>query len=178
MVISRTASRPFRRRREYVFSGSEKSKSGHFANRNTSVSYFGRKFFRFRNVGKIVILRMVSHPFRGRREYWFSGSETSLCERELGFFEFREEIFQVPICRKIVILRTVSWPFRRRQEYAFSGSEISINGHFANGNPAVWMIGKKRFSDPETSEKLVISRTVRRPFLRRRECDSSGSGTS
>ena len=45
MVISRTVSRLFRRRREYAFSVSETSKNFHLQKGKPAVSYFGRKYF-------------------------------------------------------------------------------------------------------------------------------------
>ena len=94
MFISRMASRPFRQRRENAFSSFETYKNGHLANGNPADSPVARKRFsgsetsenghfandkpfRLRNVGKMVIPRTASRPFRRRRENAFSSSETS-----------------------------------------------------------------------------------------------------
>ena len=69
MVISRTVSRLFRRRREYAFSVSETSKNCHLPNGKPAVSYFGRKYFH-------VPKRRNNEPLCQRREYAFSGSKT------------------------------------------------------------------------------------------------------
>ena len=45
MFISRTASRPFRRRREYAFSGSKTSKNCHFATGKPAVCFSETQYF-------------------------------------------------------------------------------------------------------------------------------------
>ena len=112
MVTSRTETRQFRRSGE-TFSVAE-----------TSV--------------KMDISLTVSRPFRRRREYAFSGSETSkncyFANEDPAFSARMRKIFSCPEkSEKMVISGTVSRPFRRRRENAFSSSETSKNGHFTNG---------------------------------------------
>ena len=78
-------------------------------------------------------------------------------------------VFEVRNFGEMVISRKLSRPFRRKRTKAFSSSETSQNVHFANGNPAVSPLERKRFSGPVTSGKIVISGTVSRPFRRKRE---------
>ena len=183
IVISRTVSRPFRRRREYCSSGSERPKMVTSRTGTCTIRRWGKLFHVPKLPKKKIISGPVSRPFRRRREYAFSVSETS----KNGHFAYgnpavtsfgRKHFSGAETSEKMVISRTVSWPFRRRREYAFSGSESSKNGHFANGNTADSTFGKKRFSLSETSERLIIPRAVSRPFRPRREYAFSGSETS
>ena len=98
MVTSRTRTRPFLWWRGYVF---QFGKNGHFANCKPAFSHearirsqatkvqklslrkwgrwnrlWGRTFFWFQTVEKIVISRTLDRPFRRRLEYVSSGSET------------------------------------------------------------------------------------------------------
>ena len=78
MVIFGNSKRPFRRKRENVFSRSETSKNGHFANGKLAVSPVARKCFSGPETSKkMVISGTVNRPYRRKRKNAFSSSETS-----------------------------------------------------------------------------------------------------
>ena len=151
MVISRTVSWPFRRRRENALSSFETSKNGHFVNGNPAVSPVARNRFsgsetsekngQFAN-RKPAVSPEARIPFLKLRNV----QKWSLLEWEPGGFAGGEEtFFRLRNVGKMVISRKVSRPFRWRRETASSNSESSKNGHFANGNTAVSYFGRKIF---------------------------------
>ena len=151
MVISRTASRPFRRWRGNAFSGSETSENVHFANDKPAVSPVARNDFQ---APKLRNCKPAVPPEAGKRFFKLRNVEKwSLRELESGSFAGGEEtFFRIRNVGKIFISRTATRPFRRRRENDFSNSETSKNGHFANWNPAVSPVARNRLSFSETSE--------------------------
>ena len=101
------------------FAGSEKTLSQAtkrpkiFTSRKGTRSFPRRqeKFFKYRNVGKMVISLRVSRPFRRKGENDFSSSETSKTvtsrKGNRPFSRWRGNFFQVPKLRK-------KWSFRER----------------------------------------------------------------
>ena len=104
--------------------------------------------FRLRNVGKWSFRKQEAGRFVGSEKMLFQAlkrPKMALRERESSRFADGEEtFFRLRNVGKTVISRSTSRPFRRRRENAFSSSETSENGHFANGNPAISPVARKR----------------------------------
>ena len=141
MVISRTVSRPFRRRPEYAFPGSETSKYGHIANGNPVVSYLGRRIFHVpkrRKNGHFANGKPPVYPVTRKRFLRLRNVQKwSLHERETGRFLFRRNFFRYRNVGKMSF-----W-----ERYG---------GHFAGG--------ENKLSQAPKRPKTVTSRTETGPF--------------
>ena len=148
IVISRTVSRPFRRRPEYVFSGSKTSKNVHFTNGNPAFLISGGNFSCAETPLEMDISRNLSCRFAGGQN---TPSQTSnrpkmiTPQTEPDCFVFREETFScTETSFEMIISRAVIRPFRQRQNTLSQATKVK-NNQIAKGNTAVSYFRRKIF---------------------------------